>query len=142
MNQAKFAKVGFQSVTGTTILRGNRPTLSMLMTTAGLTFWISAPTAGSKRTFQTSPLWALASRFLRECLEVGQILIGVVLFLCQFGGGSQDPLLQRPRQLAQLHGRGRWWYGLTRIIVTDYRHRLRRRTRMQHGPGTCLPPSW
>ena len=41
-------------------MSGKRPILSMLMTTAGLTFWISAPTAGSKRTFQTSPLLGLA----------------------------------------------------------------------------------
>ncbi len=34
---------------------GSRPTDSMLTTTAGLVFWISAPTDGSKQMSQISP---------------------------------------------------------------------------------------
>ena len=49
------ANAGFQSVIGTTSLIGSRPTASELMTTAGRVLRISAPTVGSKLTFQTSP---------------------------------------------------------------------------------------
>jgi hypothetical protein len=40
---------------GATSLMGSLPTASELMTTAGRSFWISAPTVGSKLMRQTSP---------------------------------------------------------------------------------------
>ncbi len=48
-------KYVFQSVIGAISLIGSFPTESELMTTAGRTFLISAPTVGSKLTNQISP---------------------------------------------------------------------------------------
>jgi hypothetical protein len=45
-NQGSPLYAGFQSVTGTTIRRGRRPISGTLTTTAGRTFWISAPMDG------------------------------------------------------------------------------------------------
>src|SRR5579884_2052656 len=55
MNQAYAKYAGFQSVMGTTMRKGSRPTLSWLMTTAGRTLPISAPVDGSKSINQISP---------------------------------------------------------------------------------------
>ena len=60
-------KYVFQSVIGAISLIGSFPTQSELMTTAGRTFLISAPTVGSKLTNQISP------RFGRSGLIVNDV---------------------------------------------------------------------
>ena len=52
VNQGSEAKDGCQSVIGTTIRSGKRPTALTLATTAGRSLRISAPTEGSNRTIQ------------------------------------------------------------------------------------------
>src|SRR5438034_661425 len=69
------------------------------MTTAGRTFWISAPTAGSKSTSQISPRLGSSTVAIQivpaERLEGGQLRILPVVFLGKGGGSLQDriPLL-------------------------------------------------
>src|SRR5437016_4315646 len=89
--------------------RGSRPTLSTLMTTAGRTLRISAPTAGSKSISHTSPRFgagAFAMQVvLAESLEGGQFRPTAVFLFGLGGGGLQDGVALPGRQLAQLGGR-------------------------------------
>jgi hypothetical protein len=64
-------------VIGTTSRKGSRPTESRLITTAGRTFRISCPTAGSKSISQISPRFGVGAIdmkvFLAEGLKCGQL---------------------------------------------------------------------
>jgi hypothetical protein len=66
----------------------------MQMTTAGRTFRISAPTAGSKSTSQISPRLGIGTVamqiILAEGFEGGQFMIVAVISLGQSGGSFQD----------------------------------------------------
>jgi hypothetical protein len=103
-NQGKKAYDGFQSVTGTTIRNGKRLIVSMLMTTAGRTFWISAPMAGSKSTSQISPRFGAGAFAIQVILAEGfkrrQVAIRSVLLLGSGGGGLHDGIALLGRQLA------------------------------------------
>src|SRR5262245_38099716 len=108
-NQGKLAYCGFQSVSGTTIRNGSRPIESRLITRAGRTFWISAPTDGSKSTSQTSPRLGVGAVDIQvplaERLERGQGDVVAVLFFRGGGGRGEDGVPLLGRQATQL-GRG------------------------------------
>src|SRR5438128_7956862 len=91
---------------GTTIRSSSRPTVSMLMTTAGRTFLISAPTEGSKSTSQISPRLGAGAVAIQIVLGKGfkgrQFRIVPVVVLCAGGGGMKNGVLLLPRQAAQL----------------------------------------
>ena len=59
-------KYVFQSVMGAISLIGSFPTQSELMTTAGRTFLISAPTVGSKLTNQISPRFGISGLIVND----------------------------------------------------------------------------
>src|SRR3982750_354239 len=101
---------------GATIRRGRRPIASMLITTAGRIFWISAPTAGSKSISQISPrlgAGTLAMQvILAEGFEGGQFGVVPVVFLGPSGGGFHDriPLfLGKFPQFGRRPPSAEWW---------------------------------
>ena len=54
-NHGNWSYLGFHSVMGTTIDKGNRPIAVELTTTAGRVFWISSPMLGSNLISQIFP---------------------------------------------------------------------------------------
>src|SRR6185437_5246650 len=82
---------------------------SMLITTAGRTLRISAPTEGAKSTNHISPRLGAGAFAIQVILAKGfkrrQFGIGPVFFLRESSSGFQDGIPLLWRQLAQL-GRG------------------------------------
>src|SRR5947207_3413900 len=97
---------------GTTMRSGSRPTVSRLITTAGRTLPISAPTGGSKFTNQTSPRFGCGRRpmgglaagtvaiklILAEGVESGQIGVGAVFLGRNHRGRLQEDVALVDRQ--------------------------------------------
>src|SRR5205085_4694979 len=108
-NQGNAPKAACQSVRGTTIRNGRRPTVSTLITTAGRSLRISAPTEGSKRTTQISPLWCRRAFpmkvFLLKGLEIRKLWIGSVHLFCQGRSLFQDGIALGRRKSPQLRRR-------------------------------------
>src|SRR4051794_28331794 len=104
-NHGNAAKVGCQSVSGTTILSGKRPTESRLTMTAGLSLRISAPMEGSNRTIQISPRCgrgAVAMQVvLAERFEVREARLASIVTLGQCRRTCQNIVSLSGRQPAQ-----------------------------------------
>lgn len=77
--QGAIVYLSFQSVTGTTIFNGNFPRALSFTMIAGLIFFISAPTVGSKLINQISPCFI--KRLSIQYRKCSQIFIGAIIIV-------------------------------------------------------------